>query len=213
MREKTMHRITGGLMLSVGLPALWLARWGVLWEPQYRGDLDGLERYLLHPGLYLCGAVATALGVWHLWMRSTTFGKVLRSWAEACRWERYMDDLYAAQMPAEENEAFRRTLGEDFHYLWYLLTHCAIGRHDPNSRSYNNGGEDGPRGTQCCDCGLYLSREDITRPHVPLSEEDIARMEAEMATYMTEEVVGDSDTVMVLYPDGQRRPEDAPTRH
>lgn len=204
MRDKTLMRISGAISLTVGVSALLLARWGVLWSVEYRPFVNDMQLYVMRPAMYLFGAGSTLLGLWHLWIRWTTFGYVLGSWAEACRWERTMDKLYASEALAGE-PIQTRTIAADLHYLWYLLTHCAIGRHDPNALSYCKGGEDGPRGTQCCDCGIMVSGQNVQPALRALAEEDYRRIEAEMAAEMADE----PNTIYVLHPDGFRRPEDA----
>jgi len=199
MKTKTLFRLCGVVQLAVGLPTLYVAEWGVLWRYY---DVTHFNSYVLRPGMWAIGTVATLIGLWHLWMRWTTFGRVLVSWAEACKWERDMDKLWGAQLPPDEFQP--RTLAADLHYLWYLVTHCGIGRHDPNAFSYSNGGEDGPRGTVCCDCGLYISRRNLQLPHVPVPEDVMRAIEA---------MYDEPRTIMVLYPDGNRYPEDAPTKH
>jgi hypothetical protein len=175
MKTKTLFRLCGGFLLALGVPTLLVAQWGSLWQPGTVEYLGWLQLYVLRPMMYGVGTVATGLGLWHLWIRWTTFGYVLRSWAEACQWERDMDRLYAAQLAPEGYG--RRGFGADLHHLWYLVTHCAIGSHDPNALWYSDGGEDGPRGTTCGDCGVRISLQNVTARAFPLTVADYQRVD------------------------------------
>jgi hypothetical protein len=165
MRNKTIFRLCGAGLLALGLPTLFTAQWGVLWQPGTAEYLGWGQLYILRPGMYLTGAVATAFGLWMLWLRWTIAGRVLRGWVEDVRHDRALDEQYGA-----DPDWLPRRWQDDLRALWWRRG-CMVGRHDPRALWHSDGGEDGPRGTTCGDCGVRISLENVTAPLIPVTLE------------------------------------------
>lgn len=173
MRLRTIYRLCGAGLLALGLPTLFTAQWGALWQPGTVEYLGWSQLYVLRPGMYATGAVATGLGLWQLWLRNTTPGMVLRRWREDVLWDRELDERYATAY-ADDPDYQRATWRDDLANLWYRRG-CLIGRHDPKALEYCVGGEDGPRGTTCVDCGLGVLTPDWLRKQTLDQREDQSR--------------------------------------
>lgn len=165
MRTKTIFKLCGAAMLALGLPSLYLAHWGALWQPGIVEYLGWSQKLILRPGLYVCGVVASWLGLWHLWLRWTTAGRVWLQWREDCEYERCIDTVVDY-----DGHLWGSSIGwrDDFRALWAVLP-CMAGRH--GQTYYCKGGEEGPRGAHCTRCGIGVPTPDVYRK-TPREEHD-----------------------------------------
>lgn len=137
-----------GTASAIGCAACgYAAVFGSLWA----ANTDAFQLYVLRPTMFLLGTVGTVVCLYFGPLYRTRAARVWRSWRENCEYERLMDDTYG--WPPEMH---RTNWLDDLRHLRYLATRCMVGRHEPSAVFQCPGGEEGPRGAYCADCGLRV---------------------------------------------------------
>lgn len=147
---RNLWRVAWAALAVNGAFMLWLGRYGSLWEPENAQYLGWLQLYVLRSGLFIVGAATLVAGLWFAWLAYTLPGRVVRGWADDVWHDRQLDREMAG-----DPEWVNRRWQDDLAGLWYRRR-CMVGRHAPTALYYCRGGEEGPRGCHCEDCGLSV---------------------------------------------------------
>lgn len=173
-----MNRIilnTAGLVTAaMGCGSLYLGAFGSLWQPGSVEYLGWSQLWVLRPGLFLTGSAAIVVGLYLGPLYHTLAARIWRGWRQDCEWERTQDQMARDCNQWPDPDYYGWTWRDSLRSLWSRRG-CFVGRHDPDALSFCRGGEDGPRGTTCTDCGSYISRDDV-RPPRPESSQSLTEM-------------------------------------
>lgn len=171
-----IYKIAGLFFLIAGPINFYLGVWGEMYtNPEFADYLGYLQLYVLRP-LLIISIFAVPYGIWLL--MPAVWRWMLGNLYECALEDEYMDRDHWHQLADEERVLPKATCWNRpwrmLQMVWYARR-CFIGRHPEDALWYSDGGEDGPRGTTCADCGRTVSLDDVTRlttsePDIPLPD-------------------------------------------
>lgn len=160
--KNALVKLAGLILLIVGLFNIYSGIFGRMWhDPDFAPYLGWLQWYVLRPALLISGPLGALCGAWLLlpvrWRRTVLL--VVGDEIDDEVYDAKFWDATWATTGLRKSTAWNR-LPRIARHLWGIRA-CFVGRHPADSLWFCRGGEDGMRGTVCCDCGERLSRDNI----------------------------------------------------